>query len=111
MYVGNQTHIQNFTVKTDLSPTTKILLGAHFVDASPALKVSHTDFHFANDKYLAIACFNCSGTSGIVQVWDYSNISSPRLLLDHRGNSSAGSFMIGEFIYLEPILPSFNQPA
>ena len=43
-YVGNTTHIQNLTIRADYSPTTGALVGIPLVEASPAIRVSHTSF-------------------------------------------------------------------
>ena len=53
-----------------------------------AIRVNHTAFRITPEQYVATSCFNCSGNNGTIQVWDYTNSSSPRLLLDFRGNSS-----------------------
>ena len=100
VYIGNGTHIQNLSVNVDVSPFTGQVVGIPLV-LNSSIRVNHTAFQITPDQYIATACFNCSGGNGTVQIWDSTNSSQNRLVFEIRGNSSQGSFMIGETLYLE----------
>jgi hypothetical protein len=53
-----------------------------------AIAVNHSNFLWIQDGFLVTSLPNFNSNNGLVQVWDYRNTSSPRIIARIEGNIS-----------------------